>query len=183
MGLGIDFRNRVWNWVAGLHRLAGRYDNPMPTRFLIVSDSEYFIKYYRLQSGLDPVVGVLDEPYSAQPAPPLIYKTSYSFPLLYAGMISVWEIPAGAVWAETVSACAQLCQPTRTPAARSAFTSPGARAISAVSLALKWLFLTNAKQIFRHMELSNTIFCRGLLRLKSLSGFLPSFFLSTKWYS
>ncbi len=31
---GIDSRNRVWNWVAKLHRLAGRYDNPMPTWFL-----------------------------------------------------------------------------------------------------------------------------------------------------
>ncbi len=27
MGRGIDSRNRVWNWVAKLHRLAGRYDN------------------------------------------------------------------------------------------------------------------------------------------------------------
>ncbi len=27
-------RDRVWNWVAKLHRLAGRYDNPMPTWFL-----------------------------------------------------------------------------------------------------------------------------------------------------
>ncbi len=30
----IDSRNRVWNWVAKIHRLAGRYDNPMPTWFL-----------------------------------------------------------------------------------------------------------------------------------------------------
>ncbi len=35
MGRGIDSRNRVWNWVAKLHRLAGRYDNPMPTWFII----------------------------------------------------------------------------------------------------------------------------------------------------
>ncbi len=34
MGRGIDSRNRVWNQVAKLHRLAGRYDNPMPTWFL-----------------------------------------------------------------------------------------------------------------------------------------------------
>jgi hypothetical protein len=34
MGRGIDSRNRVWNWVAKLYRLAGRYDNPMPTWFL-----------------------------------------------------------------------------------------------------------------------------------------------------
>jgi hypothetical protein len=34
MGRGIDSRNRVWNWVAKLHRLAGRYDNPMPAWFL-----------------------------------------------------------------------------------------------------------------------------------------------------
>ncbi len=35
MGRGIDSRNRVSrNWVAKLHRLAGRYDNPMPTWFL-----------------------------------------------------------------------------------------------------------------------------------------------------
>jgi hypothetical protein len=34
MGRGIDSRNRVWNWVAKLHRLAGQYDNPMPTWFL-----------------------------------------------------------------------------------------------------------------------------------------------------
>ena len=34
MGRGIDSRNRVWNWVAKLHRLAGRYDIPMPTWFL-----------------------------------------------------------------------------------------------------------------------------------------------------
>ncbi len=34
MGRGIDSRNRVWNWVAKLHRLAGRFDNPMPTWFL-----------------------------------------------------------------------------------------------------------------------------------------------------
>jgi hypothetical protein len=34
MGRGIDSRNRVWNWVAKLHRLASRYDNPMPTWFL-----------------------------------------------------------------------------------------------------------------------------------------------------
>ncbi len=34
MGRGIDSRNRVWNWVSKLHRLAGRYDNPMPTWFL-----------------------------------------------------------------------------------------------------------------------------------------------------
>jgi hypothetical protein len=27
-------RNRIWNWVAKLHRLAGRYQNPMPTCFL-----------------------------------------------------------------------------------------------------------------------------------------------------
>ena len=27
-------RNRIWNWVAKLHRLAGRYDNPMPIWFL-----------------------------------------------------------------------------------------------------------------------------------------------------
>jgi hypothetical protein len=34
MGRGIDSRNPVWNWVAKLHRLTGRYDNPMPTWFL-----------------------------------------------------------------------------------------------------------------------------------------------------
>jgi hypothetical protein len=34
MRRGIDSRNRVWNWVAKLHMLAGRYDNPMPTWFL-----------------------------------------------------------------------------------------------------------------------------------------------------
>jgi hypothetical protein len=34
MGRGIDSRNRVWNWGAKLHRLEGRYDNPMPTWFL-----------------------------------------------------------------------------------------------------------------------------------------------------
>ncbi len=34
MGRGINSMNRVWNWVAKLHRLAGRYDNPMPTWFL-----------------------------------------------------------------------------------------------------------------------------------------------------
>jgi hypothetical protein len=33
-GRGIDSRNRVWKWVAKQHRLAGRYDNPMPTWFL-----------------------------------------------------------------------------------------------------------------------------------------------------
>ncbi len=32
--IGTDSGNRVWNWVAKLHRLAGRYDNPLPTRFL-----------------------------------------------------------------------------------------------------------------------------------------------------
>ncbi len=35
MGRGIDFRNRVWNWVAKLHGLAGQYDNPMPTWFIV----------------------------------------------------------------------------------------------------------------------------------------------------
>ena len=34
VGLGIDSRNRVWNLVAKRHRLAGRYENHMPTRFL-----------------------------------------------------------------------------------------------------------------------------------------------------
>ncbi len=34
LGRGIDSRNRVWNWVTKLHRLAGRYDNPVPTWFL-----------------------------------------------------------------------------------------------------------------------------------------------------
>ncbi len=34
MGRSIDSRNHVWNWVAKLHRLAGRYDNPMPIWFL-----------------------------------------------------------------------------------------------------------------------------------------------------
>ncbi len=34
MWRGIDSRNRVWNWVVKLHRLAGRYDNLMPTWFL-----------------------------------------------------------------------------------------------------------------------------------------------------
>ncbi len=34
IGRGIDSRNRVWNWVAKLHRLAGRYDNPVPMRDL-----------------------------------------------------------------------------------------------------------------------------------------------------
>ncbi len=34
MGQGIDSRNWVWNWVTNLHRLAGQYDNPMPTWFL-----------------------------------------------------------------------------------------------------------------------------------------------------
>jgi hypothetical protein len=34
MGRGIDSRNRVWNWVAKIHRLAGRYGNTMPTWFL-----------------------------------------------------------------------------------------------------------------------------------------------------
>ncbi len=33
MGRGIGSRNRVWNWVAKLHRLAGRYDN-MPNWFI-----------------------------------------------------------------------------------------------------------------------------------------------------
>ncbi len=33
-GARIDSRNRVWNWVAKLHRLAGQYDNPMPTWIL-----------------------------------------------------------------------------------------------------------------------------------------------------
>jgi hypothetical protein len=35
MGRGIDSRNRVWNWVAKLHRLAGRYNKPIPTWFLV----------------------------------------------------------------------------------------------------------------------------------------------------
>ncbi len=34
MGRGINSRNRVWNWVGKLDRLAGRYDNHMPTWFL-----------------------------------------------------------------------------------------------------------------------------------------------------
>ncbi len=34
MGRGIDSRNWVWNWVAKQRRLAGRYDNTMPTWFL-----------------------------------------------------------------------------------------------------------------------------------------------------
>ncbi len=34
MGRGMDSRNRAWNWVAKLHRLAGLYYNPMPTGFL-----------------------------------------------------------------------------------------------------------------------------------------------------
>ncbi len=34
MWRGIDSRSRVWNWVAKLQRLAGRYDNPMPPWFL-----------------------------------------------------------------------------------------------------------------------------------------------------
>jgi hypothetical protein len=34
MGRGINSRNRVWNWLAKLHRLAGQYDNPMRTWFL-----------------------------------------------------------------------------------------------------------------------------------------------------
>ncbi len=34
VGRGIDYRNRVSNWVAKLHRLAGRYENPMPFWFL-----------------------------------------------------------------------------------------------------------------------------------------------------
>ncbi len=34
MGRGIDSRNRIWNWVAKLHRLAGQYNNPMTTWFL-----------------------------------------------------------------------------------------------------------------------------------------------------
>ncbi len=34
MRWGIDSKNRVWNWVAKLRRLAGRYDNPMATWFL-----------------------------------------------------------------------------------------------------------------------------------------------------
>ncbi len=34
MRRGINSRNRVWNWVAKLHRLGGRYDNPMPIWFL-----------------------------------------------------------------------------------------------------------------------------------------------------
>ena len=33
MGREIDSRNRVWNRVAELHRLAGLYGNPMPTWF------------------------------------------------------------------------------------------------------------------------------------------------------
>jgi len=35
MGRGIDSRNRVWNWLAKLHRLAGQYDNPVSTWFLV----------------------------------------------------------------------------------------------------------------------------------------------------
>jgi hypothetical protein len=34
MGRRIDSRNRVWNRVVKLHRLAGRYNNPMSTWFL-----------------------------------------------------------------------------------------------------------------------------------------------------
>ncbi len=34
MGLRIDSRNRVCNWVAELSRLTGRYDNLMPSWFL-----------------------------------------------------------------------------------------------------------------------------------------------------
>ncbi len=34
MGRGIDSRNRVWIWVAKLHKLVARYDNPMSTWFL-----------------------------------------------------------------------------------------------------------------------------------------------------
>ncbi len=37
MGRGINSRNRVWNLVAKLHRLAGQYDNPMPNWFLILT--------------------------------------------------------------------------------------------------------------------------------------------------
>ncbi len=41
LGRGIDSRNRVWNWVAKLHyRLAGRYDNPMPTGWVTSPHSE-----------------------------------------------------------------------------------------------------------------------------------------------
>ncbi len=54
MGRGIDSRNLIWNWVAKLHRLAGRNDNPMPTRFLAeivlkfkVTDSGSLLKKYR----------------------------------------------------------------------------------------------------------------------------------------
>ncbi len=38
MGRGIDSRNRVWNLVAKLDRLAGRYDNSTPTWFLAPID-------------------------------------------------------------------------------------------------------------------------------------------------
>ncbi len=34
MGRGIDSRNRVWNWIAKLHKLASRYDKTKPTWFL-----------------------------------------------------------------------------------------------------------------------------------------------------
>jgi hypothetical protein len=65
MGRGIDSRNRVWNWVAKLHRLAGRYDSPMPPWFLapisdtgltlnkevfkMLHDSEYIVLFHYLE--------------------------------------------------------------------------------------------------------------------------------------
>jgi hypothetical protein len=65
MGRGIDFRNGVWNWVAKLHRLAGRYDSPMSPWFLapisdtgltlnkevfkMLHDSEYIVLFHNLE--------------------------------------------------------------------------------------------------------------------------------------
>ena len=58
-GRGIDSRNRVWNWAAMLHKLAGRYDNPTPTWFLApiaglelpTQYSCYKLQYLRVRVG------------------------------------------------------------------------------------------------------------------------------------
>ncbi len=61
MGRGIDSRNRVWNWVAKLHRLACWYDNPMPTWFLAPIAGIKLLSLDTYAGGINNVVFVSNE--------------------------------------------------------------------------------------------------------------------------
>jgi hypothetical protein len=102
-GRGIDSRNRVWNWVANLHRLAGRYDNPIP---MYLVPSPHSGTFYRLWTQwylywtvyLCQIYVHVSKPEGSTFFCGINYYTSSSAVKLVAGFISMLVVACRRLW-------------------------------------------------------------------------------------